>query len=241
MHTLFLITASVGCTLLLLQVVLQLFGLGHDASDAGALPAADLHAEPHALAPTADAPDVHDHTQHAGQQGQGGFHYLGAALSLKSLSAFAACFGLAGLAAEDASFTALPLALGLATSAGLCGTALVVGLMRTLASLEVSGTHSNSEAVGQSARVYLRIPAAHSGTGIITVQVGGREVEFKALTAGASIPTGAVVEVVRQVDASTFEVVDVESGLTRDQTAGLAAEASDPALPPPGGVAQETQ
>lgn len=240
MHTLFLIMAAVGCTLLLLQVVLQLFGLGHDGADPAVLADADLEAEPDALAHSADAPDVHDHAHHAGQQGQGSFHYMGAALSLKSLSAFAACFGLAGLAAEDASLTTLPVALGLATSAGLCGTALVVGLMRALAELEVSGTRSNAEAIGQSARVYLRIPAQHGGTGIITVQVGGREVEFKALTAGASIPTGAVVEVVRQVDASTFEVVDVESGLAREQAKALADPAAVPALAEPA-AAQEPQ
>jgi hypothetical protein len=215
MHTVYLIAASIGCTLLLLQVALQLIGAGTEGGgDAVGHDVGHDLGHDSGLSGHLDSDgDALDHSHHAGQGQPAGFHYLSAALSLKSLSAFVGCFGLAGLATEEAGWDSLVAALGVAVSVGLAGVVLVVGLMRGLAALEVSGTVANSTALGHSARVYLRIPADRGGTGIITVQVGGREVEFKAVTAGTSIATGAVVEVVRQVDADTFEVVDVESGL----------------------------
>jgi hypothetical protein len=183
MHTVFLVTAALGCTLLVIQVLLQLFG-GHHDSHAGA----ELH--------LADNPD----------QGVGDPSVFAGLLSMKSLTAFCAFFGLGGLAAEEGGIASGGLRATIATLAGVCAMGIVFVMMRQLAKLQVSGTLNVDHAVGRPATVYLRIPGNMNGTGKITVSVDGREVEMLAMTQGPEIPTGAQVEVTRRVNANTFEV-----------------------------------
>jgi hypothetical protein len=184
MHLLFLITAAVGCTLLAIQILLQILGLDHDF-------AGDLHVD-----------------AHAGDGGHDSSFFFGL-LSLKSLTAFLAFFGLAGLAADELGVQGGPLKLVIATLAGVAAMAIVVLMMRGMVALQSSGTLRIEKAVGQTARVYLRIPGQNAGTGKITVQIDQREVELQAMTPGPTIPTGAMVEVVRQIDVQTFEVTRV--------------------------------
>lgn len=187
MHTVFLITAALGCTLLVVQVVLQLIGAGH-----GDLPhdgGAELH--------------VGDHADHGAGDSSTTFASL---LSLKSLTAFCAFFGLGGLAAAEAGIESDALRAVLATLCGIAAMAVVVVLMRGIAKLQVSGTLDIARAVGLPATVYLRVPGALGGTGKITVSIEGREAELLAMTAGPAIPTGARVVVKKRIDAQTFEV-----------------------------------
>jgi hypothetical protein len=186
-HTIYLVLAVAGCTLLALQVVLQLFGLvggeGFDGGDHG-------HGD-------------HGHA-HASDQGHGNWFF--GLLSLKALCAFAGIFGLTGLALLKTDFGPW-LRVSIAVEAGIVAMVVVVFLMRGLARLSVSGTLDPRNAVGHSASVYLRIPAGGVGTGKVTVEVQGRSVELDAVTDGAEIPTGARVEVVDVVGSETLKVV----------------------------------
>jgi hypothetical protein len=188
MHLVYMITAAVGCTALAVQVVLQLIGLGgdHGGDHVGHLEAGH-------------------HDGHAGDGG-GQSNWFFGMLSLKSLTAFLAFFGLAGLAGEEIGLGGAAASMVVAILAGLAAAFVVMLIMRGLASLQSSGTAELDDAIGTTARVYLRIPGAFAGAGKITAVVGGREFELTAVTSGQEIPTGAVVEVVRRIDASTFEV-----------------------------------
>lgn len=181
MDLVYTLAAAVGCTALLVQVGLQLLGMGGD----------DVHLD-------ADV-EVHE--------GEGNFFF--GVLSFKSLSAFIAFFGLAGLAAGQMGVESSALKLVLAGAAGTAAATVVVVLMRGLARLQSSGNIDLDKVVGRTARVYLRVPPSNTGSGKITVEVDGRELELSATTPGVEIPTGAAVEVVRRVEGETFEIVRV--------------------------------
>jgi hypothetical protein len=185
-HTTYLVLAVAGCTLLVLQVLLQVFGLldGGGFDDAG-----HAHDGGHA---------------HASDQGHGNWFF--GLLSLKALCAFAGIFGLTGLAMLQTDFGPW-LRVSIAAEAGIVAMVVVAFLMRGLAKLSVSGTIDLRNAVGRSGSVYLRIPGAGTGAGKVTVEVQGRSVELDAVTDGGEIPTGARVEVVEVVGNETLKVV----------------------------------
>ncbi|MBL8862229.1 MAG: hypothetical protein JNK02_09470 [Planctomycetes bacterium] len=182
-QTVYLVCAAAGGTVLLAQTALLLFGHGDDA-EAGA------HDADHADATHADA----------------GMSLL----SVRTISAFLAFFGLAGWAGTRAGWGTLP-TLAAALGAGsvmLVGVAWLFSLQRKLTAV---GNLDPAGAVGKVARVYLRIPGANGGKGKIHVVVQGRTAELAAFTRGASaIDTGAEVRVVRQVTPDTFEVEAVD-------------------------------
>jgi hypothetical protein len=126
-------------------------------------------------------------------------------LSLRTGAAFLAFFGLAGWGALRAGWTPLA-ALGAGTGAGAVSLVAVAWLFSLQRKLHSAGNLDPKNALGRSARVYLRIPAAHSGKGKITVAIQGRTAEYDAATAGPEIPTGSEVRVVRQLTTDTFEV-----------------------------------
>jgi membrane protein implicated in regulation of membrane protease activity len=183
-RNIYLVLAVAGGTLLVLQLLLQVFGLldGADFDDAG------HHDGGHA---------------HASDQGHGNWFF--GILSLKALCAFAGVFGLTGLAMLQTDFGPW-LRISIAAEAGIVAMVVVAFLMRGLARLSVSGTLDLRNAVGRSGSVYLRIPAAGSGAGKVTVEVQGRSVEIDAVTDGGEIPTGSRVEVVDVVGNETLKV-----------------------------------
>ena len=61
-------------------------------------------------------------------------------------------------------------------------------------------------ALGAQARVYLAVPAEKSGTGTVTVPIQGRTMQFKAITRGREIKTGALCKVVSVASSDTLEV-----------------------------------
>lgn len=190
MHLVYLITAAVGCTLLAVQVIMQLIGLGGEDMPGGEL-AGDVDHDLHA--------DVHD--------GAGESNFFFGVLSFKTLTAFTAFFGLAGLAAAELGIESQALTMVLALLAGMSAGVMVMLLMRLLVGLQSSGTAKMDDAVGRTAKVYLRVPGHMKGRGKITVDIGGREVELAAVTPGEEIPTGATVEVTRRVEGDTFEII----------------------------------
>jgi hypothetical protein len=163
---------------LVLQTVLLLFG-GGDADHDGDLGHADGS----------------DH----GHDGAFGL------LSVRTGAAFLTFFGLAGWGGARAGWST-PATIGAALLAGtvmLFAVAYLFSLQRKLYS---QGNLDPQNAVGRPARVYLRIPAANSGKGKITVSIQGRTVEYTACTVGGELATGSEVRIVRQITPDTFEV-----------------------------------
>ena len=185
MQTVYLGCAAAGGTVLLIQTLMMLFGGPDHDSDALSGGHADIG--------------------HAGS----GEHHGGdtglSLLSVRSIAAFLTFFGLAGFGGTSSGWGTFP-TIGGALLAGTAMLFAVAWLFSIQKRLYSQGNLDPSNAVGQTARVYLRIPARNSGKGKITVSVQGRTHEFSAWTAGPEIPTGRDVKVLKQVNADTFEV-----------------------------------
>ena len=149
-----------------------------------------------------------DHDADVGHSGSGEHHGADTGfnlLSVRSGAAFLTFFGLAGWGGTSAGWSTFP-TMGAALGSGLVMLFLVAWLFSFQRKLYSAGNLDPRNAVGQPARVYLRIPAGNAGKGKITVSIQGRTQEYDASTAGPALPTGAPVRVVRQVTADTFEV-----------------------------------
>ena len=220
MTTVFMVCAAFGGTILVLQAVTTLIGLGGDSfhldapEDAGGDLGSDFSADAgggfHGDGGAgADAPaEVHvagaDHGQHPSSHGHGSSRLFGM-LSFRGIVAAMAFFGLGGLTADSMDLpvqTVLLVALA-------CGVAAMYGMYRLiswLATLHAEGTVRVGHAVGLVAIVYLRIPGAGSGAGKIQVNLQNRTMEYLAITAGEALATGARVVVVGVVNPETVEV-----------------------------------
>jgi hypothetical protein len=207
MHNFFLVCATLGCTVLVLQFCLAIFGLtGHaspelgDPGDLGSIgDGSNSHGGPagnHHAAVDADGADPHDH--HHGFQ-------LVRFLTFQTVVAFLAFFGLGGLASLEAQRSPLT-SLAVAFLLGAASFFVVGYLMQSLTRLHHDGSTRIRDALGKNARVYLRIPAASAGDGKVTVSLAGGTVELRARTAGDALPTGATVRVARILDPRTVEV-----------------------------------
>jgi hypothetical protein len=184
-QTVYLICAIVGGSVLVVQTILLLFGHGDDGSDA---PVGD-----HDIG-SADSGETHT--------SEGGMSLL----SVRTISAFLAFFGLAGWAGTRAGWGTLP-TIGAALGAGTVMLLAVAWLFSLQRKLTAQGNMEPARAVGLTARVYLRIPAANAGKGKIQVGLQGRTAEFSAFTkANRELQTGDEVRIVRLVTADTFEV-----------------------------------
>ena len=133
--------------------------------------------------------------------GDGGFHVL----SLRAIAGFLTFFGLVGWWGSVEGWGAVRTLLSAAVAGGtmMMAVAWLFSLQRRL---HAQGNIDSQGVVGLPAKVYLRVPAARSGTGKITVAIQGRSMEFPALTAGPEIATGTDVRVVAMTTEGTFEV-----------------------------------
>jgi hypothetical protein len=196
LNNLYVLCATIGGTILVLQTVLLALGAGgHGDGDVGAGGAHDFHGD--------HADSSHDHDDH-----HHGDSFL-RLLSFKTLVAFVTFFGLAGLATTRSGFEPVP-ALAIAICAGGVALYLVAYLMATMSRLQSKGNLDIQNAVGQSGKVYLRVPGERAGQGKILLAMQGRKVELKAVTPGPEIPSGAEVRVVGTSAAGAVEVLPAE-------------------------------
>ncbi len=204
MSTMYLLCATLGGTILVVQTILLAVGAGADTDadvDVGDLHDGDLgHGE---VSHGHDLGHGHDHDT---AQAADSFLKL---LSFKTLVAFVTFFGLGGLATSRSGWDSLP-ALVVAVCAGCLALYIVAYLMAAMARLQSKGNIDLRNAVGQTGKVYLRVPAEKSGQGKVTVAVQGRRVECKAVTPGPEIPMGAEVRIVGASASDTVEVLPAE-------------------------------
>ena len=190
METVYLVCAAVGGTLIVCQFLVTLLGLGgHDSVDAGGHDVSMGH-------------DV------------GGSHEVGhgtepawffSMLTFRTLTAAAAFFGLAGLAAINAELEPIP-TLAIALAAGFCALAIVGWLMRMLTQFNVDGSSRIGHALGARGTVYLPIPSKKSGVGKVLISVLNRTLEYKAITSQEQLAAGAKIVVVAVIGPDTVEV-----------------------------------
>ncbi len=131
---------------------------------------------------------------------------LGGGLSLfsiRNLVNFFVGFGWAGICLEGAISSPVLISL----VAAVIGVIFVIAffyLRRQLLKLEKNGAFDINSCVGNTADVYLRIPA--SGKGKVQVSINGSIHELDAFSTGDAIQTGAKVRIVEIIDTSTVKV-----------------------------------
>jgi membrane protein implicated in regulation of membrane protease activity len=202
----FLICATVGGTVLVLQFLMMLFGLvdhgvhdvsmGHDVGDVG-----DVH-------------DLHDssgggdvHTVEAGEQSL--LAWLWGIVSFRSLVAGLTFFGFTGLTMQSLG-SAVPTQWATALLAGLAAMYVVQWIMRGVYRLAQDNTMQIKRAIGQTGTVYLPIPGDNAGTGKVHMKVAGRLEEFEAVTLSpARLVAGAKVVVTGIVGSDVLAVEPV--------------------------------
>ena len=202
----FLYAAIPFTVILVIQTVLMLLGLsGHDSdadgdadtdadidahfdsADAGGLDAHDAHSL-----------DAHDTGEHGGDHGVGGFRFF----TIRGIVAFFCIFGWTGYALGDASMHAA-LTIAIAAASGLAAMLLIGLLFYVARRMQSSGNLNYANAVGQSAQVYLPIPAQRGGRGKVMVQFQERLVEAEAVTDNSErIKTGETVTVTGAVGST---------------------------------------
>lgn len=132
----------------------------------------------------------------------------GVGLSFRTMVAFVTFFGLAGLACQRADLSPT-ITLVIAVASGGVAFWLVGLALLQLHALQSSGNVDIANTVGVEARVYLKVPGAHAGSGTVTVPVQGRSVQFKAVTGGDELATGEFCRVVAVRGPDTLEVEPV--------------------------------
>ena len=191
METLYLICAVFGATIMVVQFLLQLVGVGefdhHDAS---------MNLE---TGSSIDA-DGHEH-------GRGEFFKF---LSLRTMVSGTAFFGITGLLGESIALAPIFVFL-LAAAVGLAAMVIVAWLMSILAGLHSEGNLDVRGAMGRIGTVYLSIPKEKNGQGKVTVSVQERSLEFDAVTNDRELKTGESVLVIDVVDDHTLEVVSASA------------------------------
>ncbi len=187
MQMAYIACAAGGGTVLVLQTVLLLLGAGHGGVDLHDVDVGGADVGGHAA-------DV-DHSD-------GAFGLF----SLRALASFFTFFGLTGWWGTTRGWEPTATVV-VSTAAGAALMLAVAWMLRAQRRLESRGNLEPRNAVGLSARVYLRVPGSNTGFGKITVKLQGRTAEFNAFTLGPELPTGALVKIARMSTPDTFEVV----------------------------------
>ena len=221
----FLCAAVVGGTVMILQFLMTLTGLGDDGSGDtdfgghGDMPG-DIHGDFGGDADIAgdvgDVGDVHgdfgaDHhtpLHHAADADVQAAHsnWLFGVLSFRTIVAALAFFGVAGKTATSAGQPPA-LALLIAAAAGLAAMYGTYWLMRSISKLNSSGNLRIGLAIGREAQVYIPVPASEGGQGKVQLTMQNQIVEYAAVTADElPLKTGEAVEVVGVVGADTLRV-----------------------------------
>jgi len=213
MTTVFLICATLGGGVLVIQFVMMLIGFGADTLDLD-VPGdvdADVSTDMDLGGDFDGATDFDSSAgSHAGIGLDGHAHHIDSTwlfgiISLRTVVAALAFFGLAGLAAQSADLPRpLPLVIGVA--AGLAAMLAVYWIMRGLMALRAEGTAHVANAVGRTGTVYTTIPAEGAGTGKIQLNLQGRTMEYLAVTSGHALGPGTKVLVGAVISSDTLEV-----------------------------------
>ncbi len=194
MDSVFVVCAAVGCTVLIVQFVLTLIGLGGEAFDID-MPG-DIDADFDTDFDTDFGGTAADHVDST---------WLFGMISFRTVVAALAFFGLAGLGARAAE-ASIFIQLVVAIAAGLAAMYGVYFLLQSLKKLKSEGTPRIGRAVGKHGTVYTTIPADDSAAGKIQINLQNRTMEYLAMTSGHALAPGAKVVVTDVITSNTVQV-----------------------------------
>jgi hypothetical protein len=206
MDTAFTIAALIGGTVMVFQFVMMLLGFAHHGADISGAHHIDatggnLH--------DGDFSGSHDSSLHHDAGADGSHHitnWFYEVISIRTVSAAATFFGLAGKTALAYEFEPTP-SFVIASLAGAAGLYLVYWLYKQAYRLETSGNENVRNAIGAPATVYVPIAGKRAGTGKVTFRMQNRLVEYLAVTDDEErLRTGEKVVVVAVVNSETVRV-----------------------------------
>jgi hypothetical protein len=191
MASVFIVCAALGGTILVLQFLLTLAGIGGHAFD---LDAPDIS---HGFGGDFHG-DVGGHLHGGTDHDANADHHsiqLFKILSFRTIVAALAFFGLCGLASQSAGFSN-QVSLLTAVVCGGIAMVTVYWIMQGLQNLRDEGTARIENAVGEHGSIYLNVPGDDSGCGKVQLNLQNRTMEYLAVTSGPALPTGTKVVVV---------------------------------------------
>ena len=170
----YFIIACIGTVALLIQIVMMLIGAGGEAD-------ADFDTD------TDGDGSLDTHTD------------TGVSLfTVKGLTAFFAIGGWTGMLMLSYN-VGVAITVPVSVVAGLAAYFIVWALIRLVLKLQEDGTLNYASAIGQTATVYVSIPASRRGRGKITLVLQGRYTELDAVTDETErIPVDCAVEITEQ-------------------------------------------
>jgi len=125
--------------------------------------------------------------------------------SLRSIIAFFTFFGWTGVLLLNNGM-ALGLAVTLAGVSGLLAMFIVAYMLYQFSKFSEEHTLNIEEALFQNGPVYLTIPAGKEGMGKVTLNIGKRTQELRAITDGETIKTGDKIRVIEVLDENLLLV-----------------------------------
>ena len=170
----YFIIACIGTVALLIQIIMMLIGAGGEAD-------ADFDTD------TDGDGSLDTHTD------------TGVSLfTVKGLTAFFAIGGWTGMLMLSYN-VGVAITVPVSVVAGLAAYFIVWALIRLVLKLQEDGTLNYASAIGQTATVYVSIPASRRGRGKITLVLQGRYTELDAVTDETErIPVDCAVEITEQ-------------------------------------------
>ncbi len=221
----FYIIAIAASLILLIQLIIAMFGFGHDADVGGA--DADMGGDVGAGGADYDAGTdlgghdiAHDAGGHDVSHGGAGLRLF----SVQTIVSFLVTFGWSGVAFGS---TAMPQWLAFII-AFLIGTVTLFGmakLMQAMMKLQSAGNIDLKNAVGLSGEVYIPVPANQGGMGKVNITIQGRLGEYNAVTLGEELLKTGVFVKVAEVRGNTLVVVkDDGARLPQTETADAQIE-----------------
>lgn len=197
MATLFMLCAAIGGTVMVVQFLLTLIGLGGEAFDVDLPDGGDADVD-------FDVDVDADVDADAGAGHASGMHVF-RVLSLRTITAALAFFGLGGLGGQSLDWTTVP-TIVLASACGLGALYAVFWLMQSLRRFNANGAARIAGAVGRHGTVYTTIPQRKSGSGKIQLTIQNRTMEYLAQTSGEKLTPGAKIVVTDVVTPDTLVV-----------------------------------
>jgi hypothetical protein len=232
LDNIFIYSALIGGAVLAFQFLMMVFGLGHHGTDLTGAHGADFSGHGHfggghlGHDVSHDTSVSHDgslHDSSAGPVDHSDGYWFYEMISLRTLSAAATFFGLAGktmLAYDFAGSTSFILACVAGFAAMYC----VYWLFKQVYRFQNTGTENIRNAIGSEATVYVPIPGKRSGAGKVTFRLQNRSVEYVAVTEDEGrLATGEKVIVVGIVNAGTVRVVRADTASPAPKLAPSAA------------------
>jgi membrane protein implicated in regulation of membrane protease activity len=188
----YFICAVFGGTLMILQLVMMLIGVGD--TESGDIDSDSVDSDGIGDTDGDSVIGEHSHTVD-----------IFKVLSLRTIIAGITFFGLGGLAGLTGGTTKL-VSVILAIASSLIAIYFVYYLYLSVANLKSDGSISEKTLVGSLGNVYIKIPAAGTGTGKVLVNQQERTMEYEAVTAENELKAGTPIVVTRILSPTTVEV-----------------------------------